>query len=256
MRSDTTTLVRLPRQPFGDTTLTRLTSFAVALTALTIAAPTLARAGTETFSATISTQVDISHLDYTAEYYLASFDTSLGTLTGVTLGYTSNITAEVDIYNTYGGSSEAYAGATATVSVNLTGPDGSIVYTTAQAGPFAGAVAAADPSIGLSMAALAGNTATDTSYTEVTGDLSAYEAPGGADVAFIATNTDGGSYTGDASSAPDGTMFFSGDATAGGTASVTYTYTTATHGTPVPEPATMSIFCLGLMGLRAVRRRG
>ncbi len=252
MRSDTTTLVRLPRQPFGDTTLTRLNSFAIALTALTIAAPTYARAGTETFSATISLQVDIASLDYTAVYELPSFDTSLGTLTGVTVGYTSNITAEVDIFN-INDTEQAYTAANAWVSVNLSGPDGTVVYTTAQAGPFIGSVAAADPSTGYTQVALTGNTATDTSSTAVTGDLSAYETPGGADVAFIATNTDGGSYTGVTTGDPTVSLFFSGDATAGGTATVTYTFSTAIAA--VPEPATMSIFCLGLLGLRAARRR-
>jgi hypothetical protein len=206
-----------------------------AVAAVLAVTSTSAFAGVISYSTTIAT----SAVSFSQSLSLQKFDTSLGTLTGVTLGLTNNATANVDVAN-FTAFSQAFINATAAIPVTLTGPDGSFVSATATAGPFNNTAAP-----GLN--AFSGLTATNSNtFSVLPANWSSYEGLGFATAAFIASATTG-VFSG--SSVPG--VFFGGSANAGGTATVTYTYTTS----EVPEPATMAILGAGLLGLGTARRR-
>jgi len=181
---------------------------------------------------------------YTWDFTFNSFDESLGTLTGVSVLENLNVTAAVNVYNS-SSTSQSFTNATASVPVTLTGPDPS--FTLSTTGITTGISGTANPSGVTTFPGATGSTQGSISDT----NLSDYES--GTVVAQDWSAVAGsGTFSG---TGPNGTVFFSGTASAGGSITLTYTYTPATTSS-VPEPTTIfgSIVALGL-GVAARRMK-
>lgn len=174
-----------------------------------------------------------------------SFDSSLGTLTSVTYTLSTTVDATVTVFNSLG-SDQPFTNATATIPVTVTNTlTASSLTTTATAGPFAGVAPVGQSNAGTGTGITASNSGNDNA------NLAAYVGTGSQTVNFTATAPNG-SYTG--SAAPG--VFFSGTANAGGTFTLTYTYTPNT--TAAPEPGSVAMAGMGLFGMlggAAIRRR-
>jgi len=181
---------------------------------------------------------------YTWNFTFDSFDTSLGTLAGVNVSLTVNVIAEVDIFNSTS-SPQSFANATASSSVTLTGSDPTSTLTiTATTTPISGI---ANPGFNT----FPGQTGS-TSGSISDPNLSIYAL--GAPVPQSWTASGGnGTFSGTSSNG----VFFSGNASAGGSVTLIYTYTpTTTSSSTVPEPTTIfgSIVALGLgVAMRKMR---
>jgi hypothetical protein len=179
---------------------------------------------------------------FTDNFTLPTFDTTLGTLTGVSLSLSGDFDADVSILNTLG-SPQPYANANGSIPLVGTGPSGTTFTDTETVGPFSGIAVP-----GTTFIPTASEAVNDT-VTIPSGQFNLYETPGGlpADFSF-ALNTS--TFTGN----PNPGVSFSGDAEADGVTTVTYTYT-ATTTTSTPEPASLALLGFGLIGLSAFRRR-
>ena len=199
---------------------------------------TRANALTLMYSQTIPTAA----VPYTYNFTLPTFDSTLGTLTGVTIDLSTSATAEVDVFNATG-SSQSFTNAFANLPITVTGPDTSTASTTVSAGPLSGT---ANPGFNT----FPGITGTGTGSTSVpSSGFALYQTPGGAPANFAAA-VSGGTYGGTA--APG--VFFSGSATAGGTVKITYTYTVPNGS--VPEPGSVVLLCAGgISGAGVLLRR-
>jgi len=207
-----------------------------------------ANASTETFSATVP-----SHsVTFSTPFNLALFDPSLGTLTGVTLTFAYSITPTLKVQNTDGtpgDPAESFTGGFATAHLQLTGPDGTTADHVDGATGLSGTVAD-----GSGVQSFPGGTETGNSTTTVLpSNFASYTGAGSfgtftAKANGISAGGDGGGFNGGTD------LFYNGSATAGGTASVTYTYTPASSSTP--EPGTWAMMVAGAStGLVALRRR-
>jgi len=249
--------------------LNKLALAAIALIAFATAEPICARATvvTQTFS---DTQTTFANATGANTYELESFDTALGTLTGVTLSFSVTTTAEAVVLD-LSAKATAYKNATASFTFTMSGPGGAVVTDIATAGPASGTTTARV----LSQTVAATKTTT-TSNSVAVSSFAAYETSSTGEISVVVDSAGVmGKYSGSGSGVAFGGAF-TGD---GGTETVTYTYTAYTApppvggglrtgtgssglgpsvshgGSAVPEPATMSIFCLGLLGMCAARRR-
>jgi hypothetical protein len=209
----------------------RLALLGLALAALAVAPK--ADAAFETFSHTTPTAT----VPFTDSFTLPKFDTSLGTLTGITITLSTSVTAEVDIFNATG-SPAAFTNATATIPVTLTSPTETVSTTTTATTPTGIAAPGFSAFPGLT-------SNTSSTVTVALANFGQYEGVGGGSASYSAAFS-GGSYSG--SSIPG--VFFGGTATAGGITSITYTYSPAA----IPEPASMAMVVIGLGGVFAARR--
>ena len=181
---------------------------------------------------------------YDWNFTFNSFDTSLGTLTGVQVNQILNVTAEVDVFNSTS-SAKSFTNATASVPVTLTGPNPTFTLTTTGiTTPISGI---ANPGFNT----FPGQTGS-TSGSISDPNLSIYAL--GAPVPQSWTASGGnGTFSGTSSNG----VFFSGNASAGGSVTLIYTYTpTTTSSSTVPEPTTIfgSIVALGLgVAMRKMR---
>lgn len=183
---------------------------------------------------------------YTWDFTFNSFDESLGTLTGVSVLENLNVTAAVNVLN-LSSTSQSFTNATASVPVTLTGPDPSFTLSTTATTAGINGTANPGPYSNTTFPGATGSTQASISDT----NLSDYES--GTVVAQDWSAVAGyGSFSG---SGPNGIVFFSGTASAGGSITLTYTYTPATTSS-VPEPTTIfgSIVALGL-GVAARRMK-
>jgi hypothetical protein len=211
---------------------------ALVLTGILPGAPAILSADViESFSHTTVDQA----IPFTDTFTLPKFDTSLGTLTGVTLTLAIHGTAEVDVTNPSQSVAMPFSDATATLPVTGTGPDGSFIPLSLSAGPLSGT---APPGATTGFP----GTATDmsNSISIAPANFSFYEGLGSLSASF-STAADNGTFSGSAASG----VSFTGSATVGGQLTVTYSFTAAT-----PEPSSIVLAGLGVVGLAcAVRSR-
>lgn len=189
-------------------------------------------------SATIAAQAT----PFTIDFSMPLFDSSLGTLNGITLSLTANIAADIGIYNP-GSVTKAFTNAFASIPLTVTSkaPDASTVAVTATS-----TVAAGDAAPGIST--FAGITSSASSSTSVLpADFGQYLARANGSAMFSAVAGDG-TFSGTTGS----NLFFGGSALAGGVFTIRYDYDPVSA---VPVPAAAWLLGSGLVSLGALRRR-
>lgn len=200
--------------------------------AVTLSAP-LARADTQSFTHNIP----LTDIPFTDTFELPLFESSLGTLTDITIDLVSHVTGVVQIFNA-SGVSQTFSNASIEVPVGLSGPG--LTNANVLATVF---IAAGTAAPGLnSYPGTSVNGAEMVLVTPVS--FSLFEGPGNGTVFFTTTVGDG-IYGGTAGPG----VFFSGDAVADGSVTITYSYVSA-----VPEPATGGLVLIGLALLVAAKR--
>ena len=209
--------------------------FALNLSAVVVFAASVVASQSSAIAGSIfyTAHVDPQATSFNTPVGLNRFDTSLGTLTDVTISFTANIVAEVDVFNSTG-SSKAFTNAHATIPVSVVGPDGSTASGSAVAGPFSGtALAGFNAFTGITGSTSGSDIVASSSWSQ-------YEGSGLALLTFN-FNGDTGTFAGSANNG----VFFGGSATASGDVKVTYTY----NPPAVPEPSTFAMMGLGGVGL-------
>ncbi|HEY0983629.1 choice-of-anchor E domain-containing protein [Schlesneria sp. T3-172] len=187
-----------------------------------------ADAGIVSYSATVSPQPT----SFEEMVSLQKFDSSLGTLTGVTVSFSADVNVVVSVAN-FTGKSQGFTNAQAAVPFSVIAPDGSSVSGTATAFFGSGTVAS-----GIGPYNFPGTpTHTTGQYTVASSNWSDFIGTGVAyaDFKFVGSE---GTFNGTAANG----VYFGGNAIASGEITITYEYTS------VPEPST---FALGATGLAA-----
>jgi PEP-CTERM motif len=216
-----------------------------------VAAATLAFgaifAGTESASADAITQTatETNASTFTYDFTFNGFNTSLGTLTSITLTLMIDETPVEEIIN-IDSASHNYSNATAsfpiTAEIMAPGSTTTMVTLTATAGPFTGTAApgttdnpgSADTGSQSTNVAMSDWIFYEGSTVVVTGLLTAQNG------SYGGSETDG-----------QGKLFFGGDLSGSSTATLVYNYTPDS----VPEPLTLSLFGAGLVGAAGMSRR-
>lgn len=210
-------------------------------TAIAIAA-LLAAGSANALTISYSHNTPLSSVPFSDTFNLQLFDTTLGSLTGITIDLVSNVTGQVDIFNGTG-SAQSFTNASAIAPVTVTGPAATSTTVNATATVASGTAVVGNSSY-------AGLTGTQSNSVNIlAANFSAYEGVGTTFGSFTTSST-GGSFSGSSVSG----VYFSGSATADGTVTVTYNYMTAA---PVPEADTYAFMALGLglVGMLARRRQ-
>jgi hypothetical protein len=202
-----------------------------------------AGSSTQTFTAP-STEVPFS-----VTFLADQFNMPGCTLTSVNITVTSDIVGSVNVINT-SASAQTFSNATSSVPVTLTGPDSLGLNVTATTSGQSGSIAGRPGGPGtFTEVDLPGNTVTASVGTTLTGSsLTPYIGTGTKDLMFT---FGAGSGTFGGSSSANGQVFFGGSATADATVTITYTWATVT----VPEPSSMILAGIGVVGLAVFRRR-
>jgi hypothetical protein len=190
-----------------------------------------------------STTIAAQPVTFSTTFAVQKFDTSLGTLTGITLSLTSSIVGQLDIFNVLS-SAQAFTNASAAIPVVVTAmtPDTTTVAATAVANLAAGVVNPGANSFG-------GLTASATNSTAVVVSNWAYYIGLGTSTANFTAATPGGTYTGNA--APG--VFFGGSGTADGLFKIRYDYLLP-GAVPLPNSAALMVVALLASGLYMRRK--
>jgi hypothetical protein len=201
-----------------------------------------ASAAMEMFTADYGSAGSPLQLDASETLSLNKFDTSLGTLEGVTVDLLSQNSVQTEIFN-YTSDGLPYSAASTTVPVSVTALNGLSTSTSASAGPFSGVVPA------MSMVVDGGSSpiAATSSAAVSPGDLSLYESAGPQtfDVSVL---------VGDPFVQGSGArLAFEGLGNSYGSVEVIYSYAA------VPEPPAAwaglaATVCCGLAAVRQIRR--
>ena len=201
-------------------------------------------AGAQALTLSYSETVPTTGAPYNYNFSLTKFDTTLGTLTAVTLNLTLTSTGQVDVYNNTG-STQTFTNANSSVPLTVTGVSGPASATVS--GNAVASVAAGTAFVGSnSFPGLLGSGFTSTSVAPI--DFGFFQGVG-ASLANFAASASTGNYSG--SSVPQ--VFFSGDAVVGGLFEIVYQYDVPTS--VVPVPASLPLMASGLLGLFLIRRR-
>ena len=206
-----------------------------------------AMAGAISYSANVSisysADVAAQPTSFSETVSLQKFDTNLGTLTGVTISFTSNVNSIVKVVNLTG-VPQSFTNAQASIPFSVIGPDSSSASGTAVTTVGSGNIGA-----GLGPHDFPGLPTTASGDVIVpSSNWSDYQGVGVtyADFDFIGAN---GTFSGSSANL----VFFGGSAVADGHIVITYDYETAA----VPEPSTFALGACGLVaaGLGCVRRK-
>lgn len=214
-----------------------------------LAVGTSARANQSTQTFTVAPTA----ISFFQDFAFNKFDTSTGnTLTGVTIFLTDSVTAQIDITNATG-SSQNFRNASAAIPLEIdygsnaptAPPPTALLFSTPTASLGNGSVAAN------STAHFPGLTASDSVTLNVLStDFGKYSGPGNG-TATLSFFGDFGQYSGSARTG----VSFGGGATAGGTFTLTYTFTPPASPS-TPEPGTYGLLVAGVStSLVMVRRR-
>ena len=181
---------------------------------------------------------------FSTTFSVPLFNSSLGTLNGVTLSLVSNIVGRIDVFNSLG-TSKGFTNAFAAIPVTVTSntPDATSVTAVATA-----LLASGPATPGFPISSFPGISVTASNSVNVLPlNFAAYIGMGGGSALFTASST-GGTYGG--TSVPG--LFFGGSAVADGLFTVRYDYDAVST---VPVPAAALLFGSGLVALGAVWRR-
>jgi hypothetical protein len=176
---------------------------------------------------------------FTTNIAVQGFDASLGTLNSVNVLLSSTVNATFRITN-FGSATEIATGASASIPVGLTGPDGLSILTTAtSASNFSLSADPFPPSY-----FVAGPAATATASVDVTTNLGSYT--GAALTIPFTVSAMNGSYSGTGGA----DLNYGGQAFSSESITVTYTYTALDNSiNSIPEPGVMLTAGTGLMGV-------
>jgi hypothetical protein len=201
-------------------------------------------AGAQALTLSYSETIPTTGAPYNYNFSLTKFDTTLGTLTAVTLNLTLTSTAQVDVFNSTG-VSQAFTNANSSVPLTVTGVSGPASATVSGNAVASVAAGTANPGFN-SFPGLTGSGFTSTSVAPI--DFGFFQGIG-ASLANFAASASSGSFSG--TSVPQ--VFFSGDAVVGGLFQIVYQYDAPTS--VVPVPASLPLMVSGLLGLFLIRRR-
>ncbi|MEB3190929.1 MAG: PEP-CTERM sorting domain-containing protein [Snowella sp.] len=174
-----------------------------------------AEAATISYSHTIAPKT----VNYSEDFFLSKFDTSLGTLTSITLSALVEGQAEIDIFNGTS-SDQSFQNATATVPFSVTTPIDTL--------NASGSVSIASGTNVLGMNTFSGLPLNFSQSLNISAtNFGSYQGVGGGLFSLAATGSLG-QYSGTSVS----NVFFGGSAEVGSTVTIFYTYS-------VPEPITL-----------------
>jgi hypothetical protein len=216
-----------------------------ALTATTINATVIG-----TTSTTLTEQVNIpaGAPTFSDTLDFLSFNSSLGTLTGMVITATGNFLTNVSATNPTSGTLN-YLEIDGIGHSTLTGPAALNIILTATASGFANDQNNGDPLTAGGVAAFNGLFATATNSANPT-DFSDWTGDG---VTAIATTFAAGRFG--VNGLGDPGINYSANGTNAGVVTVEYIYTPSSQGPVAPEPATWALMGTALLGLGAARKR-
>lgn len=194
-----------------------------------------------------STVLPSNPTPFSTTFSVPLFNSSLGTLNGVSFSLLSNVTGSIDVINILS-TPQTFTDAFARIPVKVTSGTLDATSVTATYITMLASGTALPASSGTPVNSFAGVTGTASNSVNVlSSDVSKYVGLGGATALFTAATT-GANFGG--TSAPG--VFFGGSATADGTFIVRYDYNAVSA---VPVPAAALLLGSGLLSLGAVMRR-
>ena len=215
-------------------TLKKIAAAALLVGTSLVAASTVAFATPETFSSAI----DLNGTPFT----LNSFDTSLGTLTGVTLDFTANADLQIEILNFASPDAPfitAFTGTTATVT-GAGGPISTALQTVANNGTLPNYGASFSQFVAAENFLPTASVSNSTSLSIASASFTQFETAGSGSLQYSYDDAPL-DFTSGGTPGANPELFGGSGSITGGTLAVTYDYAAAA----VPEPATWAMFIIG-----------
>jgi hypothetical protein len=208
---------------------------------------TAARADVQDFSVSYGTSNAPLTAAFSGTYTLPTFNTTLGTLTSVSLTLDSFDVVSGEIIN-LSSSPQSYGGESATLPVMVTALDGLTTTATGSAS-YGPGTANAGPYV---VTTLSGQASAPNASASLSSGFSDYEGVFGQNF-NLTIASEAGSYSIQNPGGPPGSLLGGGGGTSYGTVTVEYDFNPAA---PTPEPTTLALAGLGgLVTLMVVRRR-